>query len=448
VSQRPVETPELPDTAEYREAVEQTANMVNEARARQLAESHGLQVLNLTWEDTGRFKNSAVGPNISDMTIQVGLENPRTGLVETELMPVIRVPNFSDVTGDVDPAAFTLLVGNEKGQPLQRVSLREFLDNPTDYLHDPSSWPGSDRSLLAPRDDKVLVSAQACFLPVPQQGQAVFNPVLFNYQSMEGDPAVLTILATREGTSVTVIDNNRDAFDDGFMWGQRLFFNRDGERASLTGTRMSDFEASGGDATSNAREGAVADKASLNMVLLIQVPLKQKNPMRGGIGFAGAAPGADMAMEAAAPALDRESNVENAVIGSGVAEGPFTEIDGIEIERDPNFPVRVTVQFYKATDNGVVSEADMDAIAADIQRVYDRAEIVGSLVTGGETGRVTEYAGMKKQPYDWWIRFWNRYEENTGISRFEAIRKLREQLGEHYRERPVCELYLRDVLRP
>ena len=59
-------------------------------------------------------------------------------------------------------------------------------------------------SLLAEnRDSHVLVSAQACFLPIPPDGIAEFNPVLFNYQSYAGDPAVLTILATREGTSIT-----------------------------------------------------------------------------------------------------------------------------------------------------------------------------------------------------------------------------------------------------
>ena len=91
----------------------------------------------------------------------------------------------------------------------------------------------------------MLVSAQACFLPVPNQGSAEFNPVLFNYQSAKDDPAVLTILASREGTSVTVIDNQRDGFQTRGVWGQRLFFNQNGERASFTGQRLSDFSASG-----------------------------------------------------------------------------------------------------------------------------------------------------------------------------------------------------------
>src|SRR5207237_2825852 len=139
----------------------------------------------------------------------------------------------------------------------------DFLDHPDDFLHNPESWPGNDHTLLSDRDSHVLASAQACFLPVPQEGKATFNPVLFNYQSVSGDPAVLTILATREGTSVTVIDNKRDAFHAGRSWGQRLFFNQNGQRCSLTGKRKSEFLAEaarakdGGEPAveSSAREG-------------------------------------------------------------------------------------------------------------------------------------------------------------------------------------------------
>lgn len=429
------------ELAAYREAIRKTAKMAADPEARRLAEKYGLDVLNVTWEDTGRFKGSSVGPNISDMTIQVGLEDPETKRFDVTCMPVIRHPNFSDLSCDLDPRDFTLMVGNQRGEDLRRISLYDFLESPTDYLSDPKSWKSKNKSLLAERDSKVLVSAQACFLPVPQQGIATFNPVLFNYQSYAKNPAVLTILATREGTSVTVIDNQRDAFASGSVWGQRLFHNQNGQRASLTGQRMSDFLAdpTGSDPTYVPGE---KPKSGLNMVLLIQVPLKFKeqvpNPMSaGGIAYS---------MAPAESLKSFRSNVENAVIGHGDVEGPFTEIDNLEIERDPRFPVRVTVQFYKATSNGVVSEADMKAIHQDINRVYASAESVGSLVTDGETGRITEYEGVKVQPPDWWERFWERYEVNTGISRHEAVRRLHQLLG-GYRERPVSELYVRDLLR-
>lgn len=152
-------------------------------------------------------------------------------------------------------------------------------------------------------------------------------------------------------------------------------------------------------------------------------------------------------MGAEAKSMDRAgSDVETAVIGHGEIEGPFTEIDNLPIERDPNFPIRVTVQFYKATSNGVVSEQDVKSIREQIDRVYSMADYVGSLVTAGYTGRPTEYVGMKVQPRDWWDQFWRRHEMNTGDTREEAIAKLIRLLGRNYQERPVCDLYLRDLL--
>jgi hypothetical protein len=53
-----------------------------------------LQILNLTWEDTARFKGSAVGPNISDMTIQVRdmLILPRVPRVAPSALPGDSIP--------------------------------------------------------------------------------------------------------------------------------------------------------------------------------------------------------------------------------------------------------------------------------------------------------------------------------------------------------------------
>ncbi len=41
-----------------------------------------------------------------------------------------------------------------------------------------------------------------------------------------------------------------------------------------------------------------------------------------------------------------EADVEDAIVSVGEAEGPFDEVDGIAIERDPQFPVRVTLQVH------------------------------------------------------------------------------------------------------
>lgn len=375
------------DYEAYRKVVRDTTRMVHDADARRLAAGHGLSIVDLTWEDTGRWKNSALGPNISDMTIQVQQMDPRNEQFHLSCMPVIRFPNFADKTGDVDPAKFFLVVGNEKGAPLRRISLAELLKDPTAYLNRPAAWKAPVRSLWnAERDTHVLVSAQACFLPIPRHGDATFNPVLFNYQSYAGDPAVLTILATREGTSITVIDNQRDAFQAGPTWGQRLFFNQAGRRASLTGKRLSDFVGPPADAPTPTVEAA--RQRGLNLVLLIQVPLKQRGRRPP--------PPPTSPMPAPPPTASAKSaggggsDVEEAVVGHGAVEGPFTEIDDLAIRRDPDYPVRVTVQFYKATSNGVVSEGDLADIATQIRRVYEEADYVGSLVTEGDTGRPTE----------------------------------------------------------
>lgn len=429
----------------YHDVIERAAAMVNDSQAQSFARRLGLEMMNLTWEDTGRFKGSSVGPNISDMTIQVTSRTNGRGDVFARAMPVVRFPNFSDTTTDIDPREFTVLVGNQKDQALRRVSLYDVLENPTRFMSTPHSWAGrGPKTLLAPRDTKALVSAQACFLPVPKGDKATFNPVIFNYQSSPGNPAVLTILATREGTSMTVIDNQRDTMGQGFAWGQRLFHNQGGDRASLTGQRISDFINDGRPSAGGAQ---VADSA-LNMVLLIQVPLKHRESRREMYGAPAAAGGGFGGNADAAKSMKRGSDTEAAVIGHGEFEGPFTEFANMPIERDPRFPVRVTVQFYKATSTGIASEADMRTIKQEIDNIYKHGDVVGSLVTGGRTGRVTEYDGPKIQPREWWSDFWRRHESWSPDSRQTAISKLQTVLGRNYMDKPVCDLYLRDVLRP
>jgi hypothetical protein len=420
---------------EYKQAIAKTAGMVGDQEVQKLAQKYGLQALNLTWEDTGRYKNSAVGPNISDMTIQVKQKDPRTGQELRTCMPVIRFPNFEDKSADLDPAKFFLLTGNEKGRDLNRVDLREFLGNVRKYLAKPDSWKGDRTYLHANRDNHVLVSAQACFLPVPKQGIAELNPVLFNYQSMANDPGVLSILVTRQGTSVTVIDNKRDA-TSGSAWGQRLYFNNNGQKACLTGQRLSDFTGTSVDPTKPQTPEA-AGQSGLNMVLLIQVPLKQKKPMTFGTDT-GCEP-----LCCCAKAETRWSDVEIAVIGHGKDEGPFIEMDNLDIERDHRFPVRVTVQFYKATSNGVVTEQDLREIKEQIDKVYAQGDYVGSLVTEGHTGRPTEYDGDKVQPPEWWEKFWERHFANTGYTRDEVVKLARQEKGEEWF--PMTERELADM---
>ena len=371
----------------YDSTIQKVEGMVWDSSVNAMVADQGLVAVNVTWEDSARTKGSVWGPNISDMTIGV-----RDSGGALHPMPVIRFDNFTDTTADLDPDRFWLRVGNARGRDLEAASLSDVLQSTRSYLHDPGSWKGWRSSLWAERDSHVLVSAQACFLPVPRSGEATFTPVLYNYQSYPGNPAVLTMVATREGTSIQVVENA-----SGYM-SEVLYFNEDGERAPFTATRMSDFIAGGGDG--NPSSISAANQDSLNVVLLIQVPLKHKEQQRWG-GYAMD----DMMMESApmgATAMRSTSDVENAVIGHGETEGPFVELNDLAIERDPNFPVRVTVQFYKATSNGVVTADDIASIRQQIDRVYADGDYVGSLVTEGWTGRPTEWVSQTDEPAPRW----------------------------------------------
>jgi len=361
----------------YAEVISRVVGMPGDADLQARVAARGLGVMNLTWEDTGRYEGSSVGPNISDLTLQV---REKVGeQVRTSLLPVIRYPNFSDTTADVKAEQLWVRVGNQRaGAGLKAIRLTEVLKNMKEYLTDASSLKGSG-NLLAGRDTHFLVSAQHVFVPLPRTGKAEFNPVLFNYQSYPDNPAVLTLLVTREGTSVRVIENKPG--DQTFQgWGQQLFFNDKGQRTTFTAERKS--------AVANriaSGNGTAADVGALDegadMMMLVQVPLKQKQrpPRVMFFDSAMAAPPAAMA-EGASVRRGGVSDVEQAVLGHGDAMGPHGECGGLQLERDERFPVRVTVQFYKATSNGVVSDSDLDDLERCIKRVYKDGDYVGSLV--------------------------------------------------------------------
>jgi len=317
-------------------------------------------------------------------------------------MPVIRYPNFSDKTCDLPPEKFFLLVGNEKKTPtpLTRVTLAEYLSNFRNYLTNESSWSGKATSLFdAKRDTHVLVSPQACFLPVPALGKTNFTPTIFNYQSHHRSPASLAILCTREGTSATILGRDGDR--------NRLWFNAGGQRAMLNAERKAEFVATqkaeiaklaSAEEKAKAERTLTAEIPSLNLVLVVHVPLKQprlrsrsRSRDRGDRLRRSRSRSAGRDRDRDRRDRRDRADIDEAVIGHGEAnQGPFLECDGLPLERDSQFPIRVTVQFYQATSNGVVEEVHARTIAAQLNRVFAEADYVGSLVCDGPVGRPTE----------------------------------------------------------
>ena len=166
--------------AEYGAVVDKVATMVSDRDLVQRVQRRSMTLVNVMWEDTGRSQGSSLGPNISDLTLQV--RHRRNGHHQTQLMPVIRPPNFTDRTGDIPADKFFVRVGNQSSSgDLTTVLLTDVLRDIKKFASIPNSIVG-DGNMLDARDTHFLVSAQAVFLPIPKTRKAEFNPALFNYQ--------------------------------------------------------------------------------------------------------------------------------------------------------------------------------------------------------------------------------------------------------------------------
>jgi hypothetical protein len=371
------------------------------------AEKHGLSVLNVMWEDTARTPGSCWGANITDMTLQVRHPENRE---KTSLLPVLRQPNFRDITCDIPLENFRLKVGNQTGDKLAVISLTEYLEKLGSFVSDPSTYNADNEpSLITKNDSHVLVSAQACVLPIEAggSGKIEFNPVLMNYQSREDSPAVLTILLTPDGASATVLDNHNDRAE----WGQNVYHNNNGQKTCLTGQRLSAYTREQASEIA-AQQGISAEEAlqqvevadDINMVIILQVPLKHKERSYeyGGLEAFSLSSFNDGISEGFLCA--KAAAFEDAVISHGEDEGKHFELGGYKLERDIRFPIRATVQFYKVSDTADIGSEHIQQMAECIQRVYKDASYVGSLVDGtlqvGELGmgeaRPTQPAPLHK----------------------------------------------------
>jgi len=369
------------------------SSIVSNKSTQDLLQSYGLNATHVTWEDTARSKGSCWGPNISDMTLCIK---------EGALMPVIRKPNFSDLTSDTPIEAFRLCVGNEaEGRGNKIVSLKEYLSNLETYCPDVTAHT----SLLDPRDSVILTSTQCCVLPVKKGEKTEFAVQLFNYQSYEDDPAVLVILVTKDGTSAQILQKNN----------QTLFFNAHGKSHWLSVERLEDSRERRGEAKTRVdsfKEMKSEEKLE-NTIMMIQVPLVPKpRPKTRGICYAEALSlggGFGAASEDGFDGIIRQSKclgkakghgMDMGQVGIGSEEGPFIGTKGIKLVRDTRFPIRCTYQYYRVTDENFVSEKSISDIAQQLNQVVSVSVATGSLVFSDDATRKTEPVLTDPKPTD------------------------------------------------
>merc|ERR1719203_123903 len=238
-----------------------------DSSANKLAKKAGLNINYVSWEDCARNKGSCWGPCISDMTLRVN----------DSCMPVIRQPNYSDITWDVKMNDVPIVVGNhqsDKSAELQTISLSDYLSNFSDFLT--NSDYKKEINLLSQKESKdshVIMSSQACFLPIQTGEETKFNVALFNYQSQPKNPAVLVIVSTSKGSSAQIIEGKE----------QHLLFNNFGKKADFLAERVSDVRKKKGQKNIHAKELSKEEKMD-NVIVVVQVPLKQKKIKRKALG--------------------------------------------------------------------------------------------------------------------------------------------------------------------
>ena len=133
---------------------------------------------------------------------------------------MIRNDNVADVSVDIPLRMLAVTVGNEQQQKgrAHRIPLKTYIEHLRQF--NPETYNQASNDLLLPRDVVVLASAQACLLPLEcsQGAETEFVPELYSYQSDEGSPAILVIVASAYGTSAQITHPGA----------QHLYFNRGG----------------------------------------------------------------------------------------------------------------------------------------------------------------------------------------------------------------------------
>lgn len=398
---------EFLENAAYVTLAQAMPGLIGNTRVRGILQRAGLISTLESWEDAGRDHYSSGGPSMSDVRLAALIKN-RSGQIVPVPQTIIRLNNFEDPTVDVDLDDVFIPVGNAWGAKPFAVPLAMVLQDVVPFL----SWreEAPERlNLYSPRDRQVLVSAEACIMPVPKDGKAVFVPSIFNYQSTAEHPAVLVILVSNRGTSITLLDNQRDGvhIPGIHLPGQMLFHNKNGEKSPFI---VEDLRAVQKTKVGKKRVGdlgkagqSIAGQGDVNQVLMIQVPLKV--PRRSILAATAMDTLEVLTRTPRARAKDSESSPSG--LGKGVVDvAPFTLGRFVElnhhprIERDNDLPIRISVVRYQVSDTTDLTEAEIETLPRELDRIYRAGENLGSLVTGDDLTRITR--NFKPWTRPWW----------------------------------------------
>ena len=319
------------------------------------------------WNDVERYSNSCWGSNISDWTLV--LKN------DENLLPLIKPQNFTDKVSVMSTDKIGLIVGNEKfGEELRAITLSEYLKNFDKYNSD------CDRNTnlySEEMDSKITIRAQAVPLPVDSKtGIIEFNPTSYSYQTVSNDdPRNVNVVSSHLGTSSqTDCSSKQNIFIQRTLPDQRkenVYFKAKAESSetddekSLTSTIL----------------GTKSMGCGRNRVIFIQIPIKQKVKHSRNNIYNNIYGSNIISKRSNNINLECCRSFENANIYHGTNAGYAKKLGRTDLVRDKNQHITITVCFYYAVPNGILTDENVKRIRDDLTSVYKDGFWTGSLVT-------------------------------------------------------------------
>ncbi len=86
----------------------------------------------------------------------------------------------------------------------------------------------------------------------------------------------------------------------------------------------------------------------------------------------------------------QSKGIEDAILSLADNCGSFPILDRSKLIRDPDYPIRLTIQFYQVSDTLDIGKHVFENMQKQIQQVYAKGFANGSLVMEKNNGRVTE----------------------------------------------------------
>lgn len=414
-------------------AIKNSVNIGGDSGIRDLARNYSLEILNFSWRDSLALKNSRLGPASADFSWRVSFVHPVRNTSLSEMIPVVRRINILEEPVKIDLRNVTLWVGNQSNQNLKRVSLYKVLSEPLSFMSNPKNGGVEGQSLLAPNEHFGFMSTQAVVLPFNHQSDLRKTDLeVYSPQSIPGEPAVLFLVSTSEGSSFGLIENNENVGKK--SEGQFVFFNKGNKKSSF-----SPF-------------------SKTNALIVVQIPLEQKSQKKKPTYLEKAFPennfnenvsnnNAEDLFAADSPPVVSQPPVVQMTNPSKKLDDSFPELNGLTVKRDLKFEVRITVFYSVPSSKGQISVEDFRNVANKLKETELNPKSIFYSLAGSKS-KPEEYYQLAVQSEQWWQDFFDGYLSSKG-STLSAIKTvLTQKLGSQFQKKPVSDLYLRDLLLP